>query len=765
MNVVSPRPTSYPAGDTDTRQTWLWGAARTVTLADLGLIVRRRLWLALVPLFLVLLPGLAVIVMMKPFYTATGSLVIKQPDVPAAQLAPRAGQAAVDIQTHLEVLNSERLARQAITDARLAERAEFNPAVDPPTGWLASLKMPDWKGWLAGMGIGPDRWAKAPGEGGEAVPDPVEAEVLPRFRERLRVVPMGDSRVIQIQFTAENPKLAAGITNLMGQLFITYQLDAKLETKRVATLWLNGRIAELRQKVEDAEHKVEAYRANAGIVQGRTSNLVSEQLSTIGTELLTAQATADGAAARLREVQGALSTRGPRAVLEMMTAANPGVGALLQSDITARQRQAQLLSNYGPSHPAVVNSRSEVASLDAKITAEANNAVAAVRSEATVAARKVATLEESRRDLETDLGRIKSAEVQMRDLEREAEANRLLLTDYAQQLNAHERVAIDQPDAWVLSGAAEPSLPSGPNRKLLAAGAVIVAVALWLLLVVAAELMENGIRGSEDVRHALDAHPLGLVPVIGGSMTGRRALARHVISRPASAYGESLRSLYTSLTIEMQRTGGGTAVMVTSSVSAEGKSLLVASLGRMVAQQGQRVLMIDADLRRPSLEHLLGSTNLHTPAEPLATDAGVAGLIRQDVLSGAHVITAGSLTASLRAMGRITHARGHALGRDELSAILAAVRHLYDLILIDTPPVAPVADSRALAPAVDQCIFVVQWNRTSPRVARFALDQLRDAGARVAGVAVTQVHSRKHALYGFGDSAVSARSAYRYYSG
>lgn len=758
MNVVSPRTTIDP----ETRQTWLWGATRTVTLADLGLIVRRRLWLALIPLFLVLLPGLAVIVMLKPFYTATGSLVIKQPDVPAAQLAPRAGQAAVDIQTHLEVLNSERLARQAIAEARLAERAEFNPAADPPTGWLTSLKMPDWKGWLAGMGIGPARWAKAPGEGGEAIPDPVEAEVLPRFRDRLRVVPMGDSRVIQIQFTAENPALASAITNLMGQLFITYQLDAKLETKRVATTWLNSRIADLRQKVEEAEHKVEAYRATAGIVQGRTSSLVSEQLSTIGTDLLTAQATADSAAARLREVQGALTTRGPRAVLEMMTAANPGVGALLQSDIAARQRQAQLLSNYGPSHPSVVNSRSEVASLDAKITAEATNAVAAVRSEAAVAARKVTTLEDSRRALESELGRTKSAEVQMRDLEREAEANRLLLTDYAQQLNTHERVAIDQPDAWVLSGAAEPSLPSGPNRKLLAAGAVIVAVALWLLLVVAAELMENGIRGSEDVRHALDAHPLGLVPVVGGPLAGRRALARHAVNRPASAYGESLRGLYTSLMIEMQRTGGGAAVMVTSSVTGEGKSMLVASLGRMVAQQGQRVLMIDADLRRPALEDLLGGGGSLLPlAETLTADAGIAGLIRQDGLTGAHVITAGALAASLKAMGR----PAHALGRDELATVLAAVRHLYDLILIDTPPVAPVADSRALAQAVDQCIFVVQWNRTTPRVARFALDQLRDAGARVAGVAVTQVHSRKHALYGFGDSAVSARSAYRYYSG
>lgn len=757
MNVVSPRTTIDP----ESRQTWLWGSARTVTLADLWLIVRRRLWLALIPLFLVLLPGLAVIVMMKPFYTATGSLVIKQPDVPAAQLAPRAGQAAVDIQTHLEVLNSERLARQAIARAGLAERAEFNPAADPSAGGPSWLTMPDWKGWLAGMGIGPERWARTAGEGGEAVPDPVETEVLPRFRERLRVVPMGDSRVIQVQFTAENPRLAAEVTNLMGQLFITYQLDAKLETKRVATTWLNDRIAELRQRVEEAEHKVEAYRAGAGIVQGRTSNLVSEQLSTIGTELLTAQATADGAAARLREVQAALNTRGPRAVLEMMTAANPGVGALLQSDIAARQRQAQLTSNYGPSHPSVINSRSEVASIDAKITAEANNAVAAVRSEAAVAARRVTTLEESRRDLEGELGRTKSAEVQMRDLEREAEANRLLLTDYAQQLNAHERVAIDQPDAWVLSGAAEPSLPTGPNRKLLAAGAVIVAVALWLLLVVAAELLENGIRGSEDVRHALDAHPLGLVPVVGGSMTGRRTLARHVVNRPASAYAESLRSLHTSLMIEMQRTGGGKAVMVTSSVSAEGKSMLVASLGRMVAQQGQRVLLIDADLRRPSLENLLGTGSLHAPAEPLAADAGVAGLIRQDALTGAHVITAGDLSASLKAMGR----NSHALGRDELAAILAAVRHLYDLILIDTPPVAPVADSRALAQAVDQCVFVVQWNRTSPRVARFALDQLRDAGARVAGVAVTQVHSRKHALYGFGDSAVSARSAYRYYSG
>jgi len=179
----------------------------------------------------------------------------------------------------------------------------------------------------------------------------------------------------------------------------------------------------------------------------------------------------------------------------------------------------------------------------------------------------------------------------------------------------------------------------------------------------------------------------------------------------------------------------------------------------MIARHGQKVLVIDADLRRPNVERLIGQRNLQAPAD-MPEENPIAGLIQEDSLSGAHIITASKLAEQLKSMGQPTYL----LHPTSLTSLLAGIRHLYDIILIDSPPVAPVADARALSLAVDHCIFVVQWRKTSPRTARYALDQLRDAGARVTGVVVTQVESKRHALYGYGDSAVTAKSAYRYYS-
>lgn len=753
MNHLSPP----GAGSADVPSApWLWGQAGTVTLADIALILRRRLWLLAVPLLLVLAPGVVVIMGLTPWYTSQATVVIKRDSAPQP---PRAGEQAMELQTDLEIVNSERLARKAIAAAALDKDPEFNPLLRPaePGPFGLTLALPDWRGLLtqASGGLIDLRREEAP----VVAPDILESEVLPRFRKNLVVTPVRESRVIQIQFTSERPETAARIPNLLADLYITHQLDAKFEAKKVATGWLQGRIAELRRTVEEQEHQVESFRAEAGIVQGRTSTLVAEQVSAVSTDLITARAETQTALARQREIEAVLRERGAAAVLAAVaTNLNPTANRLLERDTELKQGLTQLLGTYGNQHPTVLRTRQEIASLERRMETEAQAAIASARSAAAVAQQKQRTLEETLARLERDMARMKAAEVEMRGLEREAATNRTLLEDFLRQMNAQEQLAVEQPDAWVLSAAAVPTLQAGPNRKLLGAGALIVTGALWIVLVVVAELLEGGIRSGEEVKRTLAATPLGLVPRLPAMLGGAAARARAVVDKPSSAYTEAVRNVHTALLIEQRRGNRGKTVMLTSSVAMEGKSTLVVSLARLVAGQGQRVLVIDCDLRRPAVARLMG--RLVTPREPLPEDNGVAGLIREDALSGAHVLPAEALKRR-----REGHAGAHIMDAGLLSQLLTGVQHLYDVILLDTPPVAPVADARALSLVVDQCVFVVQWRRTSPRVARFALDQLRDAGAVVAGVVVTQVQPKKHALYAFGDSAVSARSAYRYYSG
>lgn len=750
MNHVSPRSAYVDAPPAAS----LWGQTGTITLADVGLILRRRLWLLIIPVLFVLAPALYVIAGLAPYYTAQATLVIK-PATPTPGAGP--AEQLRELQTDMEIITSERLARRVVEAEGLMERAEFNPLAAPPEPLPLGIGIPDWRAALfsvTGGALDLRREATPATTGGI-----LESEVLPRFAKRLNVAPMRESRVVQIQFTSETPEIAQRVPNALADLYITHQLDAKFEAKKVATGWLTNRINELRQTVEQQERQVETYRADAGIVEGRTSTLVAEQLSAVGTELITARGEAQTAAARVREMEQAVRERGARAALEMVaTNLNPTTTRVLDRETELRQQLAQLLGNYGNQHPSVLNARQEIDAIERKIAAEARGVIGTAQSAAAVARQRQTNLETALATLEREMARIKAAEIEMRGLEREAATNRTLLEEYLRQMNAQEQMAVEQPDAWVLSPAALPTMQSGPNRKLLGVGALIVAGALWIILVVAAELLERGIRSTEEVRSALDATPLGLVPRIGKTFAGREGRARYVLDKPTSAYAEALRSVHTALRIDQRRGGGWKALMVTSSVANEGKTTLAVSLARQAAQGGERVLLIDGDLRRPNVARLIGKGNLTAPEQPVF--GMPEGMIGMDALSGAHVVTADAIGAYLKSQKLPTHM----INPTVLMDLLTAAYPHYDLILMDTPPVTAVADARALLAEVPNCLFAVQWKHTAPRTARYAIDQIREAGGHVAGVVVTQVESRKHALYGFGDSAMCQRSAYRYYS-
>ncbi|WP_029007576.1 GumC family protein [Azospirillum halopraeferens] len=753
MNHVTRRTATY----TDSQEPWLWSGSRTITFRELLLILRRRLWLAIIPVLFVLVPAILMIAGMKPHYTAQGTIVVKP-----VETAMNVMTDVQTLQTEMQILTSDRLARRAIGNLGLAELPEFNPAMATETSGILPFDLPSLPDWRAlaspvaeMLGFAPLTAAEAPAAGAA---DVMEAEVLPNFQQRLMVAPLRESRVLTVQFRSESPTVAANVVNELSALYLTQQLESKMEAKDLATAWLRDRVTELRDRVAGLEHQIEEYRAGSGIIEARTASLVAEQISTVSTELISARAEAETAAARLREFERAMNERGPRAVLEMLGGASAG---LLERDNGARQRLAEARGNYGDQHPTVVNRRAEVNELAGRIRSDAANAVSAARSEAEVAARRAATLAGSLNELQGELARMKNAEVEMRGMQRQAEADTALLAQYLEQLNAQERMAVEQPDAWVLSKAAVPSMPSGPNRKLLGVGTLVLVGALWLVMVVIAELLENGVMSTDEVKSSLNAVPLGLVPRVPGKLAGPAARARYVVDKPVSAFAESLRSIYTALQIEQQRTGDGKSVMITSSVPKEGKSTLVVSLARQVAAQGQRVLVIDADLRRPNVETLVGHRYLIDPkSHPLPEDNPLAPVVQEDSASGAHIVSASRLSAMLKEMNQAPYI----LRPNVLTSMLATVQQHYDLILIDTPPVVPVADARALAMVVDHCVFVVRWRKTAPRIVRFALDQLHDAGARVTGVVLSQVEAKRHALYGYGDSAVSHRTSYRYYT-
>ncbi|HYD30390.1 MAG TPA: GumC family protein, partial [Azospirillaceae bacterium] len=483
MNPIASRPSAYA----EPPDTWLWG--QTLTLSDIVLILRRRLWLAIFPILFLLLPATGLIATTTPLYTAQSTVVV-QPNPQQGVPPPREADALAQFQTEVNIITSERLARDAIHKAGLVNRPEFNPtllearekpSILTPIGEAVADAVSALRSLITGGDGGEDGAASGDGEA-EAGPDVVDAHVLPLFRERIQVFPLGTSRVIAIQFSSESPKTAAQVANVMAELYITQQIRAKLEAKQVATTWMTDSIAELRQNVEKSERAVEDYRARHGIVEGRNTTLVNDQISTVSSQLLTAKAAAEAAGAKVRGLEGMLSKDGPRAVLE--TAANPASGALRTQESTLRQRRAELSATYGPSHPLMINNSNEIAAIDGKLRSEATNVIAAARNEASVARQQVQALEASLIQFRAELNTLNQAEVELRALERDATANRTLLEQFLGQLRTKEATSVEQPDAYILSQASVPVEPAGPRRIFLVMGVGVLAGAVWLIMVV-----------------------------------------------------------------------------------------------------------------------------------------------------------------------------------------------------------------------------------------------------------------------------------------
>jgi capsular exopolysaccharide synthesis family protein len=215
----------------------------------------------------------------------------------------------------------------------------------------------------------------------------------------------------------------------------------------------------------------------------------------------------------------------------------------------------------------------------------------------------------------------------------------------------------------------------------------------------------------------------------------------YVLRRPDSAFAESIRIMNADLAL-MSPGQSSRTVLITSAVPAEGKTTIAVSLARLVAARGRKVLIIDCDLRHPSLHRSFGATLSPGLVELLSGTASMETALRQDRKSSAHVIPAGKRTQTAAEL----------LGSERMKALLSELAGFYDMIILDSAPVLAVSETRMLPRFVDKTVFVVRWAATHQKTVKLALEELIDGGADIAGVLLTRVDVKKNAKYDFGDS-------------
>lgn len=680
----------------------IWARKELIALAFAGFMALSLVWLATV----------------TPTYTGETRIL----------LSPRTGEISTfdttsqptlpdseTLQSEIQLLVSRPLLTRLVTDLRLDRDPEFNPSLRPGTR-MRILNLVGVRG---------------------SAPD--ETEIADNVLRKLNVYQKGTSRVIAIEFTSTDARMAAMVPNRLAELYIAQQIEQKNAINREATKWLGQQIEELRKKVQTSEAAVEAFRADSGLFLTNGSTVPQQQLTDLNSQLTLAEAARAEAEARLQNARSLLASgnavNSAAAVLQ-----SPLIQNLRQQEVALRAQIAQMSETLLPSHPKMMEAQANLADLDRQIGKEVDKIIKGLENDARVASARVASLRASLVRLQVRMGTLNQDEVQLRALERDASTNRALLESFLkryEEANARAEADAGAANARIVSRAQEPSSPTFPKTGAVLTLSVIAGLLFALVLSFLVEVFARGFRTAEQAERVTGMPFLGLVPEIeahGGRQTNPAA---DVLREPFGLYAEAIRTLQGNVLLARIGNRRARSVLVTSAQKDEGKTSTAASLARVLAMGGYRTILIDADMRAPSVHLAVGMPPQAGLSELLTGQANFTHVIRQDYGSYAHVMQAGAALPNPTAM----------LASAQMAWVLKALEHTYDYIVIDAPPVMAAADAQVLAKMTDLTVLVVRWSVTSRRLATHVLKMLAAASGRRVGILLTRVNLRRYRRY------------------
>lgn len=742
----------------------------------------------------------AIVFQLTPRFTATALLMMetRHPRVVAIEevvpaLTEDGGALQATIDTQVEILQARSLARSVIAQLDLANDPEFNPALGSedgehakttaiapvlvrldfsqilPSGWVDAFRR-----WMArSRAWGESLYSQFVGRR-EAGPTGARSGIEPiidNFLSNLTVAPLGRTYIISVQYESEDTAKAALIANTIVELYLVDQIEAKNVAAREATTWLSERITELRRSVIGSEIAVESYRAKAelvgsgGFASSASITITDQQLSGLNSTLVTAKTDVAAAEARLRQIERLLTEPGAiESAPEVLDSSL--VQRLKEQEIGLVRRKAELSQMYRAQHPTMINLRAELGDLRGKIKLEIGRVVRGILNEVEVARARKMALETELSQLQQKVAVLDHAEVNLRELERVAQATRDIYKMFLQRLNeTSQQQGLAEPDARVVSRASAPTIPSFPRKSLLIGLASVASLFLGVLFVLLIENWYFGFRSREEIEGQTGIRVLGIVPALRGNNPLKKLLHRRGRAKFDPAFHEGIRRVSTAVTVLRARDPIG-VLLVTSSVPNEGKTLLSVAVALQVARSGKKCVLVDCDFRCSRMHSILGLKNRRGLSELLCGSATLDDVVRRDEESGLHIINAGMIGAMKLHSSDAPDARDilpALLGSARMKSILKGLASRYDLVILDSPPVMVVSEAPVLSRLADSTIFVIRWEHTRRNVALEALGQLVDAGADVAGIVLSRVNTQKYSKYSFADSQLYSTAYRKYY--
>jgi capsular exopolysaccharide synthesis family protein len=712
-------PGSQAAAPATTRRDW----TDMGHLVDYLKVLHKRRWTAATSFLLVVVGIMLYTFTTTPIYEAKTRLLIEADNpniISFKEVIDEQGAKADYYQTQYNILQSRILARKTLERLNLWENQYLGTPVTEP-------------GFFGRMFRGGSRQSvSTTPAAGESIE---QSRAIDRFLANLTVSPIRNSRLVDVKFRLPDAELASRVVNALAKNYIEQNLEYRFGASKEASDWLGERLKENRNQVEQAEAALQRYREqNDAIPLENRESIVVQKLTDLSAAVTQAKTERFQKQAVYNQLQ---SLRQSGAALDTFPAILANTYIQQQkADLAQLQSQhTQLSEKLGERHPEILKVQSAIQLAQNKLDGEVAKIVQSVRNEYTAALAKENSLIGALNQQKVEAQTMNRKAIDYGVLERDVQSSKQI---YESLLQRAKETGINSElkttNIRVVDHAEQPRYPVAPRKLLNLVLAVLAGVVVGLCLAFFFEYVDSSIKSPDEIRTYLGLTTLGMVPALNmKALKGREPLINTGV--PPN-FAEAFRSMRTNV-LFAAADEGSRSLVVTSTGPGEGKTMVAANLAIGFAQAGQRVILIDADMRRPRVHQIFGQNQ-----EP-----GLSNLMVGHAVASATICKSGVPGLWLLNAGRIPPNPAELLGSRRFKEFIALLSQHFDAVIIDSPPIMAVTDSAIVASAASGIVFVVGAEMTSRQAARHAIEQLQNGRPRFFGAVLNRVELERNSYY------------------
>lgn len=626
--------------------------------------------------------------------------------------------------TQFEILKSRELAVRVVNRLNLTTHKLFDPRQQEP-GF-------DWKQYLP---IDTESPAESLSE--EEIERRVFVRVVDAFRKQLSITPVRKTQLVDISFESSDPEVAALVANTMADIFIESHLEAKLIANKKAVFWLSERLAGLKDKLNISEQKLNDYRVSEGLIDvSGVQTHGAEELEQITQRYIEAKKERSQSEAIYNQVKVLGNNPDFEALMAQPSILRHGLIQKLKEKQTEKIiKVAELSKRYGPKHPKMLSANSELSVATNQLKKQAFRVAEGIQVDFETAKRNEAALKRQLDSARGQLQTINSKEFTLKELQREVESNRQLYEMFLNRAKeTGETEGLETAHARVIDSAVPPRLPIKPKKKIMVLAALVLSLGFGAFLVILLDVLDNAIRTAEDIEDKLKMPFLGALPLIKRNKS--KVAIDSFSSGKHPGFSEAVKTIRTSVMLS-GIDNPHKVIVVSSTKPNEGKSTVALNLAAALGQM-EKVILIDADMRRPTVAASLGMPMRAMGLSNLVSGANDAKqCIHKSADLGIDVLPSGIVPPNPLEL----------ISSKKFEYVIKKLSEHYDRIIIDSAPGSAVSDALVLASYADALVYVVKSDTTTVDHARSVLKRFHEHSAPMLGVVLNYVDMDKHPVY------------------